>query len=85
MLDGWGEAEKLAWDRAAWSTAHVLNAWSRRRVTAQSLLGRPLLGQANREQSPEERRLKFAAVAEKIEQLRKEGRLLPPSPIILLS
>lgn len=63
MLQGAAEravlVEKLAWDRAAWSTAHMLNSWSRHRVTAERLLGRPMVG---KEQSAEEARTGDEAV-----------------------
>jgi hypothetical protein len=63
MLDGAAERaillEKLAWDRAAFSTAHIVNCWSKHRMTAERLLGRPMVGQergreAEEPRSPEE-------------------------------
>lgn len=68
--------KREAWDRAAWIVAHVVNLWSKRRVTPAMLLGRPMRGEI-REMTQEERAAAWPKVAEKIERLRREGKLMP--------
>jgi len=55
--------EKRAWDRTAWQTAIILNAWAGKgkRVTPDELLGRPMVGaekvkKMTREEAEAERR-----------------------------
>lgn len=74
------ERRREAWDRTAWSTAHLMNMWSKRRITAARLLGRPLGAGQGAEQTQEQRAAMFNQVWEKFERLKAEGRLLDQTP-----